>query len=345
MSPDLPPSSVAVVDLAPYTNGEGDAEARQAAAQAFDAACRGSGFVAAKLPLGGVTAELAARAFAAAKELFGLPEEAKLGGLRRLTSETNCGYSPLASEALDRARGPDSKEAFNVRKRGVHRNDYSGCPEGFRAVAEELWDALEAAARRMAECAAAALGLGDEAFFARALRRWDQTTLRFLHYPPCDWRGGEPPVRCGAHTDFGMLTVLLVLEGEEGLQIKRVEGASVSDAEAGGAGWRTAELPRDTSRAVVNTGALLARWTNDVYRATAHRVVVPTAEAAQRHRYSIAFFVDPDADAVVSAHPSLVPKGERPKYPPVSGREYLLGKLREAHDGGREDAKRRRREE
>jgi len=29
-----------------------------------------------------------------------------------------------------------------------------------------------------------------------------------------------------------------------------------------------------------NTGALLARWTNDEWKATAHRVVIPSAEAA-----------------------------------------------------------------
>lgn len=41
-------------------------------------------------------------------------------------------------------------------------------------------------------------------------------------------------------------------------------------------------------------GALLARLTNDNWRATAHRVIVPDLEAARQDRYSIAAFFDPD---------------------------------------------------
>ena len=68
--------------------------------------------------------------------LISLPSQVKMGTLHRLTAESNCGYSPLLVEALDRARGPDCKEAFNVRKGGVHLNDYSGCPTAFAKVAE-----------------------------------------------------------------------------------------------------------------------------------------------------------------------------------------------------------------
>lgn len=82
--------------------------------------------------------------------------------------------------------------------------------------------------------------------------------------------------------------------------------------------------------ALVNTGAALARWTNDVWRATAHRVVVPTADVAAVDRYSIACFIDPDADAVVAVDPRFVLPGEQPKYPPTTGLKYLLMKLREA---------------
>ena len=81
---------------------------------------------------------------------------------------------------------------------------------------------------------------------------------------------------------------------------------------------------------MVNTGALLARWTNDVWRATAHRVIVPNALVASTDRYSIACFIDPDAKAVVEVDPRFVPEGEDPKYPPTTGLEYLLMKLKEA---------------
>ena len=88
--------------------------------------------------------------------------------------------------------------------------------------------------------------------------------------------------------------------------------------------------PEGSVGALVNTGACLARWTNDVWRATAHRVIVPNLEVASTDRYSIACFIDPDAKAVVEVDPRFVPEGEEPKYPPTTGLEYLLHKLKEA---------------
>jgi isopenicillin N synthase-like dioxygenase len=56
------------------------------------------------------------------------------------------------------------------------------------------------------------------------------------------------------------------------------------------------------------------RWSNDVYVSTPHRVLPP-----ERERYSIAFFLDPNADAVVSALPGTGVA----KYPAVTAREHL----------------------
>jgi isopenicillin N synthase-like dioxygenase len=80
----------------------------------------------------------------------------------------------------------------------------------------------------------------------------------------------------------------------------------------------------------VNTGALLARWTNDTWRATAHRVIVPSAAVAAAERFSIACFIDPDAQAPVTVDDRFVPPGEAPRYGPTTGLEFLLMKLREA---------------
>ena len=47
-----------------------------------------------------------------------------------------------------------------------------------------------------------------------------------------------------------------------------------------------AEVPSEGD--IVNTGVLMARWTNDEWRATAHRVIVSPELESSRHRYSIA---------------------------------------------------------
>ena len=118
--------------------------------------------------------------------------------------------------------------------------------------------------------------------------------------------------------------------------MKSVDGGEVG-GNAGGErdGWLDVVIPPQTpadaqSGAIINTGALLARWTNDVWRATAHRVIVPDAATAATHRHSIACFIDPDAQASVAVDSRFVKQGETPKYPPTTGLEFLMMKLKEA---------------
>lgn len=285
-----------------------------------------------------VSPQLVKQAFAASKELFALPEAHKLDKFCRLNSSTNMGYSPFAGEQLNSRRAPDLKEAFNVKKMGT---DFSSTPGSFKPAATELFAALERFFKRYCLATTLALGLDDHEFFVRAFGDMELCTLRFLHYPPCDsasTRIGSPDgtpasaIRVGEHTDFGMNTILHLDSGARGLQVKPVAGAEVGGLAGGEDGeWLDVDAP-DMPGAVVNTGALLARWTNDVWCATAHRVVVPDASVAASSRYSIACFMDPDRDAKIAVHPHFVSPGEKPRYGETTGGEYLTMKLRAAHD-------------
>jgi isopenicillin N synthase-like dioxygenase len=74
---------------------------------------------------------------------------------------------------------------------------------------------------------------------------------------------------------------------------------------------------------IVNIGDCLMRWTNDVYASTPHRVI----HKAPRERLSLAFFLDPNPDAVIAALPACV-SGERPaRYPVTTGAAYLRERL------------------
>lgn len=336
-------SSIPSVDLSPFFVDEGivvgdDAtESQKTCAQAIDKACREHGFL--HVTGFGVSTDLYKRAFAASQTLFSLTNDEKQS-LRPWHPSHNMGYSPYQTESTNRSRPPELKEAFNVRFPPSSINDFRGCSDSFPPVAEELIQVLRQAANRHALACALALGLPQADFFQATLPRMDLCTIRFLHYPPCDFEATsststDKPIRVGEHTDFGAYTFLLLgPQGAEGLQIKPVQGGAIGGA-AGGeeSGWLDVEVPPviedDQCGAIINTGALMARWTNDEWRATAHRVIVPSTAEASRHRYSIAFFVDPDAESLVTVHDKFVTPEKERLYEPITGLKFLQMKLQE----------------
>ena len=65
---------------------------------------------------------------------------------------------------------------------------------------------------------------------------------------------------------------------------------------------------------VVNTGAMLARYSNDRFRATPHRVI----NRNDRSRYACPFFLGPNHDVVVEPVPSCVGPDNPPRYEPTT---------------------------
>jgi isopenicillin N synthase-like dioxygenase len=116
-----------------------------------------------------------------------------------------------------------------------------------------------------------------------------------------------------AHTDYGSLTILLPEPGSHGLEIFGPDGA-----------WTA--VPSQAGAFVVNIGDLMARWTNDRWVSTMHRVVNPPRDVTVgTRRLSLAFFHQPNHDALVECLPSCA--GNRPPlYPPVTSGAHLHAK-------------------
>jgi isopenicillin N synthase-like dioxygenase len=302
-----------IIDL--RSSSEGDETSLTRIVAEVGAACREVGFF--YVVNHGVDQALIAKAFAQSRDFFALP----VGDKRKLAIETiggNRGYSGLLHEALDPTRGPDMKEAFNVGLElaaddpelltGKPFRSLNAWPRvpGFRETLLSYYDACAGLGARLHRAFASDLGLGRDFFHDKFDR--SMATLRLLHYPAPP-RAAVAPTGAGEHTDYGNLT-LLATDDVGGLEVRTRAGQWI-------------EAPVVPGAFIVNIGDCLMRGTNDVYVSTPHRVVNRSA----RERCSIAFFYDPNPDALVETIPSCMGEGEVVRYAPILAADYLTMRL------------------
>jgi isopenicillin N synthase-like dioxygenase len=322
-------ASVPVIDLGPFRSG--DDAARREVAEQIDRACRDVGFL--SVVGHGVPDELIEEMVSVTTAFFDLPVAEK----QRFSvaeKSANRGYASLGSEALSYSIGeaspPDLFEAFNVgweiddaevddyvaveRTRFFHPNVWPDHPPELREVWLRYWDALDRLGHELMSAMAMALGLHADHFEPSISR--NISVMRAINY---ERRPGAPDplpdqMRMGAHTDYGSITILWA-DDVPGLQIQVEDGS-----------WRPVQPP--TGAFLVNLGDLLAEWTNDRWRSTMHRVVPPPAGAdgAVRRR-SIAWFQQPDHDAVIECLPGCSSPAHPPRYSPVRSGDHLIAKL------------------
>jgi isopenicillin N synthase-like dioxygenase len=174
--------------------------------------------------------------------------------------------------------------------------------------------AMAALAARVLDLAGDALRLPDGYFRPFIDRCISQ--LSIAHYPAQLVAPLPEQLRASAHTDFGTLTLLLAEDKPGGLQIQGPDGA-----------WQDVTPPGPDCY-VVNLGDLMARWTNDRWRSTLHRVVNPPLEAgAAARRLSIVFFHHPNEDAVIKCLPGCASPERPPLYPPTTPGQHMKAKV------------------
>lgn len=130
---------------------------------------------------------------------------------------------------------------------------------------------------------------------------------RMIHYPPQAANDPEA-LGIGAHTDIECFTILC--QGTvPALQILNSKGEWI-------------QAPPVPGTFVVNIGDMLARWTNDRFISTVHRVWNITG----KERYSIPFFFGANYDAVITTLESCLTDGQT-KYEPVLAGDYVYKRL------------------
>ena len=76
----------------------------------------------------------------------------------------------------------------------------------------------------------------------------------------------------------------------------------------------------------MNLGDAMARWTNDRWRSTIHRVDPPVVDGRIIRRRSAAFFFDGNHDAVIETLPGCS-RTDQPGYPPITIADNINAKL------------------
>ncbi|XP_046640742.1 uncharacterized protein LOC124326129 [Daphnia pulicaria] len=203
----------------------------------------------------GIDQEKVDNLFKASRNFFQLPENVKKGYPR--DRENFDGYTGRDQEILEDSSSHEVREAYDVTSPASRYPDDS-TPE-FRLATCELAKSLRQLTTNLLKFMAVALGLDEDYLNSRHRYVFDGvdkngTMLRSLYYPSLTGDDIQPGVvRCGEHTDYGTITLLLQ-DDMGGLEV------------LSGKEWVAAVPIAET--VLVNLGDLMQFWTSDRYVAT-----------------------------------------------------------------------------
>ena len=306
---EIPPiaKDVPVLDMAPLMRNKDTSHL----VRELQAACEGTAFFYAINH--GVPQPTIDAAVEASRRFFEQPIDVRM---KVEKDQFHRGYLPAGTTQYP-GRGPDLKDSFDV---GVDLplddpDVIAGLPlhgpnqwpnlSNFREPIQAYFASVHGFGLKLLEGLATSLHLTSNFF----LRHYTKPTIlmRLMHYPPQKESVSKDSIGATPHTDFGLATVLHQ-DPSGGLEIQMPEGKWVS-------------APFIPGTFVVNLGQLMARWTNDIYRATPHRVV----NRRTQDRYSIPFFFNPNHHALVECIPTCHNAERPPRYPPVLAGEHIAG--------------------
>lgn len=184
---------------------------------------------------------------------------------------------------------------------------------------QTYWDAQMNLARTVARGLALSLGLSAD-YVAPFLTNPCAQMVLLRYSPPGGNSSREDHPGCGEHTDCGFLT-LLAQDNVGGLEVQHADGHWI-------------QAPPVPGTFVVNMGDICARWTNDQYKSTWHRVF--NTDSA-RVRHSIPFFCNCNYNTPISCifqdsnmqcvADSSTRQTEEARYEPVLAGDYIMQKL------------------
>ncbi|WCJ31255.1 2-oxoglutarate (2OG) and Fe(II)-dependent oxygenase superfamily protein [Euphorbia peplus] len=289
--------------------------------QQLDQACRQAGFFYVRGH--GIPDSLSKEVKHLAHNFFDLPYEEKL----KIKMTPAAGYRGYQRVGENVTKGtPDMHEAIDCYTEvtpgmyGALGKPMEGCnqwplnPPNFKSLMEEYVALCTDLSRKILRGIALALcgsadalegGIGGNPFWV----------LRIIGYPDISSVKGhdsdENDIGCGAHTDYGLLTLVNQDDDITALQVRNMSGE-----------WIAA--PPIPGTFVCNIGDMLKIWSNGLYDSTLHRVV----NNSPKYRVCIAYFHEPNFDAAVEPSELCVKRtgGVRRSEKAIYG-EHLVSKV------------------
>ncbi|KAI1903929.1 hypothetical protein AGOR_G00000470 [Albula goreensis] len=307
---------IPVVDFEAYRIGAGDipAERLQNLGEELKAAFTEVGFV--YLKNTGIDQQEVDAVMDISKKFFLLPDEVKKPFCRSsVANNPNHGWVSSETERLNPRRAGDLKEAFNTSSLNPDvkwpSQEVIG---GFRERQVSFFLHCKDLSLRVLRVMALSLDLDADLFLSKHRligSEGNGSTLRTLYYPPVRAEVvKEGQLRCGEHSDYG--TITLVFQSQEGgLQVLSRSGEFIS-------------APSIPGTVLINIADLMQRWTGDIFISAIHRVLLPPPGDLST-RQSLAFFVQPDDEAVITCCDGS------DKYPPVKSVDYLMDRFRDSY--------------
>jgi isopenicillin N synthase-like dioxygenase len=287
---------------------ERDEDRKAALAKALGEVCKTHGFF--YVEDHGVSENLLALAQQAIRDFFNLPMEDKLQ-IEISRSPYHRGYVAPGEENAYGSKIKDLKEVFDMAlelplddidvKAGRFFHGPNTFPEQlpqFKPTLLWLYREWQALCEDISELMALALGLPNGFFIKRSQKPLAQ--LRGAKYPAQPQVDEAGPIGCGAHTDYGIVSIIWQID-VEGLEVQSMDG-------------RWFRAPRIPGAFACPMGDAIGIWTNDYWRPTPHRVI----NASSKDRHSLSFFYDQDPDCLMQPLPAFVDETRPSRYAPTT---------------------------
>ncbi|KAF3438999.1 hypothetical protein FNV43_RR17274 [Rhamnella rubrinervis] len=317
---------IPIIDIGPLLAKCGDPKmaedpAVSEAVKQLDQACREAGFFYVKGH--GIPDSLIKEVRNLTRKFFELPYEEKI----KIKMTPATGYRGYQRIGENITKGiPDIHEAIDCYKEvkpGMYgalgktmegSNIWPLDPPKFKVLMEEYISLCTDLSRNIMRGIALALGGSPDEFEGE--RAGDAFwVMRIIGYPAISSANKpEMPkndIGCGAHTDYGLLTLVNQDDDITALQVRNLSGEWIS-------------APPIPGTFVCNIGDMLKIYSNGLYESTLHRVINKSA----RYRVSVAYFYETNFDtAVEPLEICKKRKGGAKKFERAVYGEHLVNKV------------------